>query len=130
MTGGFWAERNLPFPAYNPTPQATVSHLMISPVNSSSKFVLFLQNAESTLDLTSALLGDPTLESELFAAVSRGVRVRLIAPEIVNGADLSAQQLQYIFVKQVKSCRSSGPRHAPSRNNANTIYARMYSHSR
>jgi phosphatidylserine/phosphatidylglycerophosphate/cardiolipin synthase-like enzyme len=44
--------------------------------------------------VTSELLGNPTLESELAAAAVRGVRVRLIAPEIVNGATPSGQELQ------------------------------------
>jgi phosphatidylserine/phosphatidylglycerophosphate/cardiolipin synthase-like enzyme len=54
------------------------------------------------LDVTSELLGNPTLESELAAAVKRGVRVRLIAPEIVNGADLQEQELQITSLNQLK----------------------------
>ncbi len=99
----FSAEPNLPFPTFNPTPKATVSQLMISPVNSSSKLVLFFQKAEITLDVTSELLGNPTLESELFAAVNRGVRVRLIAPEIVNDADVNVQQLQISSLNKLKA---------------------------
>lgn len=99
----FSSEPNLPFPTFNPTPKATVNQLMISPVNSSYKLVLFFQKAEITLDVTSELLGNPTLESELFAAVNRGVRVRLIAPEIVNDADVIVQQLQISSLNKLKA---------------------------
>lgn len=97
------AELNQPFPTFNPTPPITKRNLMISPVNSSNLFVSFLQQAECTLDVTSELLGNPTLESELAAAVSRGVRVRLISPEIVNNADQQTQELQISSLNQLKA---------------------------
>lgn len=81
-------------PNFNPTPPITIPHLMISPVNSSGMLVSFIQQAEHTLDVTSELLGNPTLESELAGAVSRGVKVRLISPEVVNNADEATQELQ------------------------------------
>ena len=40
------------------------------------------------------LLGNPVLESQLAAAVARGVRVRLIAPIAVNGGGPDVQELQ------------------------------------
>ena len=82
------------FPTYNPTPAVRHPDVIVSPVNSTSRLVSFIQKARRTLDVTSELLGNPTLESELAAAVARGVRVRLIAPEIVNGATPSGQELQ------------------------------------
>lgn len=90
-------------PVFNPTPVITKRHLIISPVNASSQFVSFLQKAKSTLDITSELLGNPTLESELSAAVKRGVRVRLIAPEFVNGASSEEQALQIASLLQLKA---------------------------
>jgi cardiolipin synthase A/B len=49
------------------------------------------------------LLGDPTLESELAAAAARGVRVRLIAPENVNGATPDMQELQVSSLSALKA---------------------------
>lgn len=50
--------------------------------------------ARRTLDIYAELLGNPTLESELVAAVERGVAVRLIAPLGVNGGTTEIQDLQ------------------------------------
>ncbi len=97
------AEPGHPFPTFNPTPPIAKHRLLISPVNSSHRLVSFIQKAEKTLDVTSELLGNPTLESELAAAVSRGVRVRLIAPQIVNDADLQTQELQISSLNQLKA---------------------------
>ena len=72
------------FPTYNPTPAMTQPNLLVSPVNSAYRLVSLIQRAHTTLDVTSELLGDPTLESELAAAAAKGVRVRLIAPETVE----------------------------------------------
>ncbi len=92
-----------PFRAFNPTPPIDSRTLMISPVNSSDALVAFIQKAANTLDITSELLGNPTLESELFAAVTRGVRVRLIAPQIVNNADSHTQALQIASLNALKA---------------------------
>jgi cardiolipin synthase A/B len=74
-------------PLFNPTPPlAPRSSLLVAPVNASSRMVAFYQQARRTLDVYTELLGNPTLESELAAAVARGVRVRLITPLLVNGA--------------------------------------------
>ena len=59
--------------------------------------------AQRTLDVTSELLGDPTLESELAEAATKGVRVRLIAPETVNGATQDVQQLQLSSLSALKA---------------------------
>ncbi len=93
------------FPRYNPTPVMTQPNLIVSPVNSAHRLVSFIQNARRTLDVTSELLGDPTLESELAAAAEKGVRVRLIAPERVNGATPDMQQLQ---VSSLTALKASG----------------------
>ncbi len=82
------------FPPYNPTPPLKSKHLLVSPVNSADRYVAFVQGAKATLDVTTELLGDPTLQSELVAAVQRGVRVRLISPQLINGPAPGQQQLQ------------------------------------
>jgi phosphatidylserine/phosphatidylglycerophosphate/cardiolipin synthase-like enzyme len=81
-------------PPFNPTSRISLTDLMISPINSSDRLVRLYQKAQQTLDVYTELLGNLTLESELFAAVKRGVRVRLIAPVQVNGATPEIQQLQ------------------------------------
>ena len=81
-------------PPFNPTSRIALTDLMISPINSSDRLVRLYQKAQQTLDVYTELLGNLTLESELFAAVKRGVRVRLIAPVQVNGATPEIQQLQ------------------------------------
>jgi cardiolipin synthase A/B len=77
--------------------------LIVSPVNAAYRLVSFIQKVQRTLDVTSELLGDPTLESELAAAAAKGVRVRLIAPEIVNGATRDIQQLQLSSLSALKA---------------------------
>ena len=81
-------------PTYNPTPVIFRPDVLVSPVNAAYRLVTLIQSARRTLDVTSELLGDPTLESELAAAVARGVRVRLIAPETVNAGTPEVQALQ------------------------------------
>jgi cardiolipin synthase A/B len=88
------AEVGQPAPPFNPTSRISGSDLMISPVNSADRLVRLYQKAKRTLDVYTELLGNLTLESELFAAVKRGVRVRLIAPVQVNGGTQEIQQLQ------------------------------------
>lgn len=90
------------FPTFNPTPPITESNLLISPINSGARLISFIQKAKHTLDVTSELLGNPTLESELAAAVKRGIHVRLIAPEIVDNVDVETQELQIISLNQLK----------------------------
>lgn len=90
------------FPTFNPTPPITVPNVIVGPVNAADQIVTFMQRACTTLDVTSELLGNPTLESELSAAVVRGVRVRLIAPKIVNNASLEEQALQEASLKSLK----------------------------
>jgi cardiolipin synthase A/B len=80
--------------SFNPTSRISGKNLIISPVNSADRLVRLYQKAERTLDVYTELLGNLTLESELFAAVKRGVRVRLISPVQVNGATSEMQQLQ------------------------------------
>jgi phosphatidylserine/phosphatidylglycerophosphate/cardiolipin synthase-like enzyme len=81
-------------PSFNPTPPITRSDLIISPINGAERLVGLYQRARRTLDVYTELLGNPTLESELAAAVKRGVRVRLIAPLKVNGGTHEIQDLQ------------------------------------
>ena len=52
------------------------------------------QDALRSLDVYTEIVGNPTLEGELVAAVKRGVTVRLIAPATVNGATPQEQALQ------------------------------------
>jgi cardiolipin synthase A/B len=84
---------------FNPTSRISGADLMISPVNSADRLVRLYQKAKRTLDVYTELLGNLTLESELFAAVKRGVRVRLISPIQVNGATPEMQQLQIDSLK-------------------------------
>jgi cardiolipin synthase A/B len=88
------AEVGQPPASFNPTSRVSAADLVISPVNSADRLVRFYQKAKRTLDVYTELLGNLTLESELFAAVKRGVRVRLISPVQVNGATPEMQQLQ------------------------------------
>ncbi len=66
----------------------------MAPVEATTRLANFIRAARRSLDITSELLGNPTLESELAAAAARGVRVRLIAPAEVNGATGDGQALQ------------------------------------
>jgi phosphatidylserine/phosphatidylglycerophosphate/cardiolipin synthase-like enzyme len=68
-------------PSYNPTPPLKVPDLIWSPVDSSDKLTALIQKARHTIDATTEWLNDRYLESELIAAVQRGVRVRLILPQ-------------------------------------------------
>lgn len=81
-------------PPFNPTPPISQRNLIVSPVNGAERLVGLYQRARRTLDVYTELLGNPVLESELVAAVQRGVRVRLIAPVAVNGATPEIQDLQ------------------------------------
>ncbi len=69
-------------PPYNPTPPIRVPNLIWGPVNASNALTSLIQKARHTIDATTELLDDPYLESELIAAVQRGVRVRLILPSV------------------------------------------------
>jgi phosphatidylserine/phosphatidylglycerophosphate/cardiolipin synthase-like enzyme len=88
---------------YNPTPPVTQPELVVAPVNAAYRLVTLIQGARRTLDVTSELMGDPTLESELAAAVARGVHVRLIAPEEVNNAGPDIQALQIASLDALKA---------------------------
>ncbi len=46
-----------------------------------------IQKARHTIDATTELLDDPSLESELIAAAQRGVRIRLILPQAPRNDD-------------------------------------------
>jgi len=99
----FSVSLNQPFPTFNPIPPICQESLIVSPTGASSKLISFIQKAKKTLDITSELLGNPTLESELFAAVLKGVRVELISPEIVNGATPQDQALQLTSLTALKA---------------------------
>lgn len=91
-------------PPFNPTPPINQKRLFVSPVNASAQMVSLYQRARKSLDVYSELLGNPTLESELAAAVARGVKVRMIAPIYVNNApDQSIQTLQKNSLDQLKA---------------------------
>lgn len=65
---------------YNPTPPIKVPGLIVSPVNATNTLTSLIQQARHTIDVTTEWLDDPYLESQLIAAVQRGVKVRLILP--------------------------------------------------
>ena len=90
-------------PLFSPTSRISGADLMISPINSADRLVQLYQKAKQTLDVYTELLGNLTLESELFAAVNRGVRVRLISPVQVNGATPEIQQLQTDSLKALSA---------------------------
>jgi phosphatidylserine/phosphatidylglycerophosphate/cardiolipin synthase-like enzyme len=92
-----------PYPTFNPTPVIRPPNLIISPVNASFQLVSLFQMARFSLDVSSELLGNPTLESELMAAVARGVEVRLISPQFVNSATPAEQALQILSLNQLKA---------------------------
>jgi cardiolipin synthase len=81
-------------PTFNPTPAISVSELVVSPVNGAERLVGLYQKARRTVDVYTELLGNLVLESELVAAVQRGLRVRLIAPVEVNGGTPDDQRIQ------------------------------------
>jgi phosphatidylserine/phosphatidylglycerophosphate/cardiolipin synthase-like enzyme len=83
-----------PPPPFNPTPPIAKGNLIVSPVNASEQLVRLYQSAKRTLDVYTELLGNLALEGELAAAVQRGVKVRLIAPQEVNGGGKDINQLQ------------------------------------
>lgn len=91
------------FPPFNPTPSISDDNLLVAPVNGANRLVEFIQNARKSIDITSELLGNPTLESELAAAVTRGVLVRMIAPQLVNGATPLEQALQITSLNLLKA---------------------------
>jgi len=82
------------FSAYNPVSVLTDDDLLVAPINATPKLVALFQSAKEALDVTSELLGNPILEAELAGAAARGVKVRLIAPELVNGGTPEMQALQ------------------------------------
>ncbi len=79
---------------FNPTPAISSGDLIIAPVNAAQRLVGLYQQALQSLNVYTELLGNPTLESELAAAVERGVLVRLIAPLHVNGGTKEIQERQ------------------------------------
>jgi phosphatidylserine/phosphatidylglycerophosphate/cardiolipin synthase-like enzyme len=94
---------NVTAPAFNPTPPLRRSNLMISPVDSSAKMVELYQSARRSLDVYSELLGNPVLEGELVAAVTRGVRVRLISTLAPNGVPTTWLERQTQSLSTLKS---------------------------
>ena len=89
-------------PPFNPTPKINRSTLAIGPVSAASKLTALIQSARQRIDVTSELLGNAALESELVAAAARGVAVRLISPLCVNGATSEIQTLQNASLKKLK----------------------------
>lgn len=87
---------------FNPTPQLTAAPLAVGPVNAASRLTTFIQYARRSLDVTTELLGNAALESELVAAVRRGVAVRLISPLCVNGATPDIRTLQNASLKRLQ----------------------------
>ncbi len=81
-------------PAFNPTSPFSGNGLILCPVNGSERIVGLYQGAQQSLDVYTELLGNPTLESELVAAVRRGVRARMISPLHVNGGSMEVQDRQ------------------------------------
>lgn len=89
-------------PPFNPTPKLSMPNLAVGPVNAAAKLTWLIQSARKRLDVTSELLGNAAIESELIAAVRRGVTVRLISPICVNGATPEIQDLQNASLKKLQ----------------------------
>jgi phosphatidylserine/phosphatidylglycerophosphate/cardiolipin synthase-like enzyme len=89
-------------PPFNPTPKLTMPNLAVGPVNAAAKLTWLIQSARKRLDVTSELLGNAAIESELIAAVRRGVSVRLISPLCVNGATTEIQDLQNASLRKLQ----------------------------
>ncbi len=68
--------------------------MILCPINGTEQLAGFYQRARQTLDVYTELLGNRPLESELVAAVDRGVEVRLISPLHVNGGSNEEQARQ------------------------------------
>jgi phosphatidylserine/phosphatidylglycerophosphate/cardiolipin synthase-like enzyme len=71
-------------PPDNPTPPFRDPRLIVAPVNATERLARLITRARRTLDVTSEIVADPYLEGLLIAAANRGVRVRLIAPEVAR----------------------------------------------
>ncbi len=69
-----------PTPAFNPTPALHVPYLIWGPTNANAQLSRLIQSARSSLLITTELLDDLYLESQIIAAAQRGVRVRIITP--------------------------------------------------
>lgn len=100
-------------PAFNPTPAVAPPELLIAPRNAAAGLADLYQQAERRLDVYTEELGNAALESELVAAVTRGVRVRVITPVQVNGAseeqnNQHTASIQALVAAGVK-VRTSGP---------------------
>jgi phosphatidylserine/phosphatidylglycerophosphate/cardiolipin synthase-like enzyme len=109
-----------PAPPFDPTPPIRVRGLLVGPYNAATGLVDLYASARTTLDVYTELLGNPTLEAALVAAVRRGVRVRLVAPAAVNGAtpDVAATQTSAIGALAragvvVRTSRSAGSASSP-----------------
>jgi len=89
-------------PPFNPTPPLIMPNLAVGPVNAASRLTALIQSARSRLDVTSELLGNAAIQSELIAAARRGVKVRLISPLCVNGATPEGQALQNASLKALQ----------------------------
>jgi phosphatidylserine/phosphatidylglycerophosphate/cardiolipin synthase-like enzyme len=89
-------------PPFNPTPRIIRPNLAIGPVTAASKLTALIQSARKRIDVTTELLGNAALESELIAAVERGVAVRLISPLCVNGATNEIRELQNASLRKLK----------------------------
>lgn len=90
-------------PPFNPTPKGMARRLLIAPVNAAVQMVSLYQRARKSLDVYSEILGNTTLESELAAAVARGVKVRLITPLYVNNMPQATQDQQKQSIIHLKS---------------------------
>lgn len=90
-------------PAFNPTSPFSSPDLLLSPVNAADQLVRLYQSARSTIEVYSEILGNLTLESELAAAVTRGVRVRMISPFYVNGLSHDDEARQLVALQSLSA---------------------------
>ncbi len=90
-------------PAFNPTPPFSSKDLIISPVNGAEKLVHLYQTAQQSIEVYTEILGNLMLESELAAAVRRGVEVRTISPFYVNGGSPEVQARQLASLRALSA---------------------------
>lgn len=95
-------------PPFNPTPPLQPPELLIAPRNAAAGLSDLYQKAERRLDAYTEELGNAALESELVAAVARGVRVRLITPGQVNGFQCGAEPAAHRLDRGPRGRRGAG----------------------
>lgn len=67
------------------TPELKSSQLIVSPVNSTDRLMTLIKGAKKSIDITTENFTSRELMTELDLAIKRGVKVRLLTPQIPDG---------------------------------------------